>query len=425
MATSSIHSLFKLRELSTARIRELTYLCWGALLAAFVLPMCIVEAGMHHLPDADFVRFYSLGKLLNEHPASELYDYELQHRISVAVHPTIGVAPMPHPPFVGMAFRVMAWFPYWVAYLAWVAITIALYASGLKMTVARFFPVDRERRGLAYALAFAFFPFIGFTVINGQISAIAFWGTAYAMLLDDEDRRFASGLALAMCLFKPSFFVLLVPMLLVSRRFRTLAGLATGGLMLVLLTTAVEGPGVWPVFAKAMIGFGSGSFGNRKFMRFSLYTDLKSLSMMSDWWAGWRGSLGLAVCTCVVGFFLVQLWWKSAGHDKGLNALVWATTVSWTLVLNVYVPIYDTILVVLSAIITAGALRRFPSGSLDRWFAICCTLVMATSWFTVELAARTGVQVLTPALIGFGVVEIVLAMRIGGRHGSERLQTAE
>jgi len=425
MATSSTNSLFKPKEMTTARIRELTYICWGALLVGFLLPMGIVDAGTHHLPDADFVRFYSLGKLLNEHPARELYDYELQHRISVEVHPTIGFAPMPHPPFVGIAFRIFAYFPYWLAYLAWLAITIALYASGLQMTVARFFPVDKERRGLAYALAFAFFPFIGFTVINGQISAIAFWGTAYAMLEDDRDRRFRSGLGLAMCLFKPSFFVLLVPMLLVSRRFRTLLGLVTGGVMLVLLTTAIEGPDVWAVFVKAMIGFGSGSFGNRRFMRFSLYTDLKSVSMMSDWWAGWRGSLGLAVCTCVVGFFLLQLWWKSAGRDKGLNAMVWATTVTWTLVLNVYVPIYDTILIVLSAIITAGALRHFPSRALHRWFAISAALVMITSWVTVQVAAKTGVQLISPAIIALGVLEIVVAMRMGRRDSADLLLNAE
>src|ERR1700741_415166 len=124
MATSSIRSLFTLKKL-TISTRELTYLCWGTLFVAFLLPLGIVQAGTHHLPDADFVRFYSLGKLLNEHPARELYDYELQHRISVEVHPTIGVAPMPHPPFVGMAFRVFALFPYWLAYLAWIAITIA------------------------------------------------------------------------------------------------------------------------------------------------------------------------------------------------------------------------------------------------------------------------------------------------------------
>ena len=422
MATSSNNSLFKLKELSASRIRELKYLCWGALFVAFLLPMGIVDAGTHHLPDADFVRFYSLGKLLNEHPARDLYDYDLQHRISVEVHPTIGVAPMPHPPFVGMAFRIFAYFPYWMAYLAWVAITIALYTGGLKMTMARFLPVDKERRGLVYALAFAFFPFIGFTLINGQISAVAFWGTAYAILEDDRDRRFASGLGLALCLSKPSFFVLLVPMLLVSRRFRTLLGLATGGAMLVLITTAIEGPGVWPVFLKAMIGFGSGSFGNRQFMRFSLYTDLKSLSMMSDWWAGWRGSLGLAVCTCAVGLFLLQLWWRSAGRERELNGLVWATTVTWTLVLNVYVPIYDTILIVLSAIITAGALRHFPSVPMHRWFAISAALVMTTSWFTVQLAARTGVQLITPAIMALGALEIVLALRISKR---DRLQMAE
>lgn len=415
MPTSFGSSFFQIGQLTTPRIRELTYLCWGALIIAFVMPLCIVQAGTHHLPDADFVRFYSLGKLLNEYPPRDLYDFELQHRISVEVHPTIGVAPMPHPPFVGMAFRVFAYFPYWFAYLVWVAITIALYASGLEMILARFFPLDRERSRLVIALAFAFFPFIGFTVINGQLSAVAFWGVAYAVLQDDSDRRFRSGLALSLCLFKPSFFVLLAPMLLVSRRFRTLVGLAIGGLMLVSLTTAIEGPMVWPVFIKALVTFGSGSIGNRSFMNFSKLMDLKSLLMLQDWGTGWRGTLVLAVFTCLVGFFLLQLWWKASGNDKRLNALCWATTVTWTLVLNLYVPIYDTILVVISAVITAGALRQFPTGAMNRWFAICTASMLATSWFTVPLAAKTGVQLLTLAISAFGILEVILARNIGGR----------
>lgn len=53
---------------------------------------------------------------------------------------------------------------------------------------------------------------------------------------------------------------------------------------------------------------------------------------------------------------LIRVWRRSADSGRTTNALPWVTTLTWTLVLKVYVPIDDFILVVRSVIATAGVL---------------------------------------------------------------------
>jgi len=59
-----------------------------------------------------------------------------------------------------------------------------------------------------------------------------------------------------------------------------------------------------------------------------------------------------------------------AGCGKPAQILVWAATLTWTLVLNLYVPIYDSVLVVLSVIATAGVVKHFPEKRFYRWLMV-------------------------------------------------------
>src|SRR5437763_12599852 len=87
-------------------------------------------------------------------------------------------------------------------------------------------------RSLILLLALAFEPFIMECWLGGQLSAFGFFCVALALRLDLAGRPFRSGLVLGLCFYKPTLLVLLLPMLVVGRRFRTLAGMAATGLAL-------------------------------------------------------------------------------------------------------------------------------------------------------------------------------------------------
>src|SRR5205085_3363606 len=120
-----------------------------------------------------------------------------------------------------------------------------LYLAGLAIFSARFFPRDHLKQSLIFCFALSFYPFVMSTLFNGHLSAIGFLALALAFREEDSGRPFLSGLALSACLYKPTLLVLLLPMLLVTRRYKTLLGFTAGVLALATFTTALEGTRVW------------------------------------------------------------------------------------------------------------------------------------------------------------------------------------
>lgn len=396
-------------------LKGLSLVCWGILLLGFVLPFSSMFISSHHTPDADFAGFYSLGKILNEHPARSLYDYELLKQVCTEVHPRSGVyGPLPYPPFVGLFFRPFALLPYWAAYLLWVAITLALYASGLAILLARFIPQNVPGRSLLFCLAFSYCPFIVDTAANGQLAAVGFFALALAMREDDLGRGLQSGLALSLCLYKPTLLVLLLPMLLVTRRLKTLAGFAAGAAVLAFATSAFEGFSVWPAFSRTIFSFGKVASGGQasSIRNLSKYVDLTSFSSLTPGGRSWPGLAIIAAGACGACFCLVWQGWKSPRMGRPFNSLLWAATLTWTLLLNVYVPIYDSILIVLSVLVTTGALSHVPDKPIHPWFTLIWILILAGSWFSVGLAAATGVQLLTLLFAGLGILQLTALRKL-------------
>jgi Na+/melibiose symporter-like transporter len=104
---------------------------------------------------------------------------------------------------------------------------------------------------------------------------------------------------------------------------------------------------------------------------------------------------------------LAKAWWQSRGSRQPAAALVWAVTLTWTLVMNVYVPMYDTVLVVLSLIVTAGVLKNLQKERLYGWLTLLWLTLYASYWITERVANATGVQIVTLLLCGLGTLQLV------------------
>jgi Glycosyltransferase family 87 len=394
------------------KLKDLSFLVWGLLFVGFILPFSIVIFTSHRPPDADFAGFYSLARILNEHSPRELYDFQLQKRICEEVHARKGgYGPLPYPPFVGLVFRPFTLLPYWAAYMLWVVVSLVLYGVGLQLLVARFYPQQGFARSLLFALACSYFPFIGYTVGNGQLTAVGFFALVLVLREDDLDHPMRSGLALCLCLYKPTLLLLILPMLLVTRRFKALLGFAAGTLAVVLVTSTFEGFAVWPDFLHALRTFGNSSIGvaNHSFLPLAKYVDLTSFSSNVHGGRSWLGVALFLFSGCVAFGVLLRFWWKARSWDRNCRTLLWATTLTWTLLLNVYVPIYDSILIVLSLVMTAGALCNVAAGAaVRRWFTVLWILILICSWFSVPLSGITGIQILTLLFAGIGILQFML-----------------
>src|SRR5580704_13996171 len=71
-------------------LKELNVICWG-LFFAFLAPAFYRAVQMqshsgYSIQYSDFVNFYAMGRILNDYPASQLYDLDVQNKVLNEVH---------------------------------------------------------------------------------------------------------------------------------------------------------------------------------------------------------------------------------------------------------------------------------------------------------------------------------------------------
>jgi hypothetical protein len=399
-------------------LREVNLACWGSFLLCLILPLSLLlfsrwKAG----PIGDFVYFYGDGRLANEYPPTLLYDYGLQLKIFNEIDPTRGnlYGPSPYPPFVALFFGLIAHFPYRFAYVVWFGVSLALYVIGVWAIAREVYPEDWLKSSLALCFALSFPPFLINTLVSGQISSLAVFSIGIAIGSEFRSRPFWTGVALSILTYKPTLLLVILPMLFLRRKIVSILGFVAGTLLLFLTTTAVDGVQIWPPYVRFLLFFGRISRIPGTLKRWQ-FIDLYSFSCNLL-----RGEFQIAFLiftgiSTVVAVWMATLFWKAAPETRSTQSLVWSNALTWTLLFNVYVPIYDSTLAIIGLILTIGELGRRPSMG---WMIFLATLISALSWKSESIAQRYGVQPLTVMFLILGLWQLTLLHRAIHR-GSER-----
>jgi len=403
-------------------LNELHLACWTLVIVFFILRFCIpvwiqFKGGRGSIPlvPNDFTYFYGIGHIVNDYPAARLYDYGLQLQVFNDIYrpSTRAYGPSPYPPFVAVFFSLFAHFGFRLAFFLWMACSLFLYGVGIVAAVKDFFPNERIKVSLIFCFAVAFYPFFWGIFVNGQITSVAVGAVGLAVYLERRMRFIQSGLALSILAYKPTLLVLLIPMLLVTRRFRTLAGFATGVAALMLVGTAFGGLQIWPEYARFLSLFGqlTGMNGQSALLLYK-YVDLNSFLQAIFGGRTVAATAILIAITITVTTAAAVLLWKSATGSKAAQSLAWAATITWTLLLNVYVPMYDSVLVVIAAMLTLGAVMELKWSGAVRWIVMVSALVFVVSWVTYDFAQAHQVQLLSIAIAILGVAQHYLLYRV-------------
>lgn len=350
---------------------------------------------------ADHAGFYTAGWILNHHRAVDLYDNEFQNRVHHELHPHLEPEvslPFVHPPFVAVAFRPLAMLPYAWSFAIWLLISLSLYLVGL-LVALRTTNLSAAERLTAVLAALSFEPFVMECWQGGQLSAVGFCCLAIAVSLDLSGRRFTSGLVLGLCLYKPTLLVVVVPFLLVTRRWRTLLGLTIVGTALALLSIACVGWDGTMAFVEKLLGFSQHATAAGPLeLKTWKYVDLNAFTRLL---VGGPGSvqqlLMLALAVPALAWILVRAF-RIDPLDEGQTRLAWASVLLATPVINLYVGLYDSVLAVLGALwLVDGTRREFPQrdGHLTGWIAA----IYLAPWITQPLAKTIHFQVFTLVLL--------------------------
>jgi hypothetical protein len=106
--------------------------------------------------------------------------------------------------------------------------------------------------------------------------------------------------------------------------------------------------------------------------------------------------------------FLGWTWWRTREKSHDIQRYVWGATLTWTLMINIYAPVYDTILLIPAGALVARSLygrSKQEQAGLQVWL-IALWLV---PWLTQSWADYLRLQILTPVLAGFGYWALTLA----------------
>jgi hypothetical protein len=355
---------------------------------------------------ADFQQFYVAGVIFNSQTPDQIYDRDLQRRLYHELFPDTAPdteLPYVHAPFFILPFPLLSKLPYPWAYFVWLLISLCLYVSGFNLLWRELDAMPEGVYWMSLLLALSFMPFLVECLAGGQTSAFGFFCFALAISCERRGRQMLSGVALALCSYKPTLLLFILPMIVITRRFSTLIGFLTGFLFLAVVSLLLVGWQGCVSYVNTLFYISDHSTAAVTGLRPWKYVDVNSFfRLLLGRHVYLRWIFVAAVCLSVLPL-LFRFWLRA--DREGDQSLVWASVLTWTLVLNAYVGIYEATLVVLSALLTTHAFYRRANKTqfeLAPVYKLSILSLYLTPWITQLIARLSGVQLYTLALAMFG-----------------------
>jgi hypothetical protein len=199
-----------------------------------------------HGPISTDLRIFMTGvAMVRTGQGHQLYRFSAQEAVQTRLYPetrTAGLLPFNHLAYELLFYWPLSWLPYRAALLTWAAVNLGIvfllgrllrsYTEGL-----------RQATGIPLELyLLAFYPLL-YVFGEGQDSLLFLLLLVISLRCADAGRGFWAGFVLALALFK-FHLVLLIALFvfLLPRKWRAVAGLATGGLLVAGISGALVGP---------------------------------------------------------------------------------------------------------------------------------------------------------------------------------------
>lgn len=397
------------RRLNQPYIRRITIMVLAVFVVILTISFATAQRGktvFGPFLGADFGAFYVAGQIFNDHGAANIYDIPLHRRLYKENFPD---APdneeltYANAPFFVAPFFLLSRLPYAWAYLIWLLVSLSLYIAGFSILWRALPSLPQGIRLTVLLVALSFWPFLVECLAGGQTSAVGFFCLALAISYESRS-RFWSGVALALCAYKPTLLILVVPMLLITGRWLTIAGLAAGNLVLGLISLALVGIPGCINFLNRLLFYSTAATSTEAGLRSWKYVDINAfMRLLVPNQTGVRWGV-TAVLVLLVIPFIVSKWWRLQKESR----LLWALTITWTPVLNIYMGIYDSTILVLAGLLLTAEFYNSRNGPESLPFAYRCFLLLLylSPMFTQSVALLAGVQIYTLAVAAFGIYQL-------------------
>ena len=402
------------RRLNQAYIRKIAILVLAVVFIVLTVSFATAKRGktiFGPFLGADFGAFYVAGQIFNDHGPARIYDFELHRRVfkkNFPDAPPDEALTYANAPFFIAPFILLSRLPYAWAYLIWLVFSLSLYIAGFTILWRSLESLPQEIWLTALLIALSFWPFLVECLAGGQTSAVGFFCLALAIAIETRS-RFWSGIVLALCAYKPTLLLLVGPMLLITGRWLTLAGLAAGSVVLAVFSWVLVGIEGCINFINRLLFFSTTTTSTITGLRSWKYVDINffmRLLLPHQTYVRWAI---VAIIVLVLIPFIIAKWWRL--KEESHRLLLWALTLTWTPVLTLYMGIYDSTILVLPALLLTAEFYRAGYSSASLPFAYRCFLLALylSPWFTQNIALITGVQIYTLVVAAFGIYQLRFA----------------
>jgi alpha-1,2-mannosyltransferase len=205
-----------------------TLLCLGWLSHGLEVATPGLETRSGAIKGADYIQFYVMGSLIREGRARFLYDstaIEAEARRRISPRLEHHAAYNPYGPQVALAFEPLARMPFLTSFAVFSVLSTCSYVAAVWL-LWRQAPRLAGEGGYVVLVAAAF-PALLVSLRFGQISTFTLLAVAGAVAALGADRRFIGGACLGLLAYKPQLLVVLLPMLVLARDWRSLGGVVT------------------------------------------------------------------------------------------------------------------------------------------------------------------------------------------------------
>lgn len=286
---------------------------YATLLAVtFALGIWLVDAE-GQAKAADFVAFWTAGKLVMAGQAADAYDWEIHRAVATASGIDMkGHFTFQYPPTFLLLTPLLALLPYPAAMVAWIAASLPLYLAAVRLVVG----------GWNATLAALAWPAVLWNMVVGQTGFLtaALLGGGIALV---DKRPALAGICFGLLTYKPQFGLLIPVALVAGGRWRVVGWAALSTLALCALSTAVLGIEAWGAFLDsasrindAILTSGATDFSKLQ----SLYGYIRALGGSAE--AAWTAHGTLVLMLAV---FVAWIWRSDVSFDLKAAAVAVAT----------------------------------------------------------------------------------------------------
>ncbi|MBA3037871.1 MAG: DUF2029 domain-containing protein, partial [Desulfobacterium sp.] len=363
----------------------------------------------------DYSCFYIAGKILNNNP-SKLYDFRLQNELLHSLLPKISPTeqlPYVNPPFFAIIFKPLSCLPYMLSYFLWVLISVIIYILAFKLFWKTLESMPPETAKLALLLALSFEPFFMENLFGGNSSVIGFFAFALYLYFGYFKKDLLSGFSLGILLYKPTFLIVILPMLLIARRIKILLGFGICSIIVIFVSVLTVGFDTCIEYMRFIFGVSATALRSEEIFRTWKYIDVFSFSRLLFGTISPAGLILIGTASFVPILFLLKLWWKKNSLNKSSQDLLTASAITLTIIINMHFAIYDSVILVISILLTVDVLYHNiitqKSVELAPGFKALLLLIYISPWISQHMARILGFQLFSLAIAILGIYQISLA----------------